>query len=485
MAAHLYWRVTVSAIQSGTLVRIYEIEMRGSKGGADQCTGGTATASTTNGVNVASRAFDNSTSLFWEATGATGWVRYQFAAPVDVIEYAITALATGGPTSWTLEWSDDGTAWTTADTVTLGVAWPSAVVARVLTTGTTDERITQAAALVLIADDSDGRVTQAAILALTSDSPGVRATQAAVLVLHNDEAAERVTQVAVLALVHETPCLQQLCQCWTITRQDGTVYRFTTHDEAVVLQGQTFQPCESLQATATSGGLVANGVGDVQLKGLITDDSITARDLFGGMFDGAIVEVWEAQWGDAERGFIPRRLAKGVLGEITQGDTHFRAEMLSPGARLQQRPLLNTHTPACRWNLGDGRCPVNIEALRVSGTVGALSAKNVLQRSDYRMFYDAARVEADAYFADGEITWTSGDNAGLRSEVRTNEAGWVTLWAPMPYPIGLLDTYTLTPGCTKTTDDHTVKFGLDMVDFGGFPHLPGNDAILQTPNAKG
>nr|WP_295378348.1 DUF2163 domain-containing protein [Pseudoxanthomonas sp.] len=487
MAVHTYWRVNVSAIQSGSRVRVYELEMRATKGGADQCAGGTASASTTNGVNVASRAFDNSTSLFWEATGTSGWIKYQFAAPVDVLELVVTALATGGPKTFTLEWSDDDVAWTSAMSLSLpSDAWDATVLSVPFTVGADDERVTQASALVLIADEAAERVTQAVVLALAFDAPDERVTQAAVLVLHDDQAAERVTQVAVLALVHETPCLTRRAQCWTITRLDGTVYRYTTADVPVVLFGQTFSPCQSLLATASSAGVVQGGAGDVAVNGMITDDQIRAVDLIGGKFDGATVEVWTGEWDPGfEQGFIPFRLTRGVVGKVSQSESGFTAELLSAGARLQQRPLLQSITPACRFELGDGRCPVVIGDFEVSGLVVALDTLVASDRSVYRKFFDSSRVEADGYFADGSLTWTSGGNVGLDVQVRTNESGWVSLWSPMPHPIQITDAYTLTPGCAKTSDDHTVKFGLGIVSFGGFPNLPGTDAMIETPNAKG
>lgn len=220
------------------------------------------------------------------------------------------------------------------------------------------------------------------------------------------------------------------------------------------------------------------------MQGLIADESISARDILGGLYNGATVEVWETQWTDTEPGFIPRRLMRGVMGRISQSDAVFKADALTAGARLMQRPLLHPHTPSCRYDLGDGRCPVALGPITVTGSITGLPALNALQRSKYRMFSDSSRAEADGYFADGRITWTSGLNTGLSAEVRTNVAGVFTLWAPMPYEITAGDTYSMVPGCNKTRDDHTVKFGLNMTDFGGFPDLPGFDAITRTPDAK-
>lgn len=494
MAAHVYWRINVTANNGSSFLAIAETEMRATAGGADQCAGGTASASSEfSGSFVAGNAVDNNASTVWSPTSTTGWWRYQFASAVEVLEYTIQghpSSPTRDPRDWTLEFSDDGTNWTVTDTRTGQTGWTNGQIRTFTVTpvdpAEPDARVTQAAFLTLDKGTTDARVTQVAVMALSLEGVEARATQAAWMTLSKEEVGARVTQTAWLALVHETPCLQKLAQCWSIARTDGVTLRYTTHDGPVTLQGEVYAPCDSLRVSAQSGGVLSGGtVGDAGVRGLIVDGAITQRDILGGLYDGAVVEVWEQQWDPTnEHGFIPRRLARGIFGKITHGDVAYNAELVSPGARLMQRPLLRPHTPACRHDLGEGLCPVDLGPLTVSGSVTATPARSALHRSEFRMFADSTRAEAEGYFADGRVTWTSGLNAGFSAEIRTNTAGVFTLWAPMPYKIAAGDAYTMTPGCNKTRGDHTVKFGLDMVDFGGFPDLPGNDAILQTPNAK-
>lgn len=131
MAAHLYWRFNISANDGDTsFLTIAEIEMRATVGGADQCEGGTATASTSEASSPPSNAVDNNASSRWNtATGVlTGWWRYQFPAAVEVLEYTIRAHPTTAgrsPKTWTLEWSDDGSSWTVADTRSNETGWTS------------------------------------------------------------------------------------------------------------------------------------------------------------------------------------------------------------------------------------------------------------------------------------------------------------------------------------------------------------------------
>lgn len=108
-----------------------EIELRAESGGVDQCTGGTASASSTDGANAASRAFDdnyNSGFNAWYGTAplAGSWVAYQFAEPVGVKEVAFTPGYFGslsyGPSSFSVQYSDNGVDWFTVATFT-GLTW--------------------------------------------------------------------------------------------------------------------------------------------------------------------------------------------------------------------------------------------------------------------------------------------------------------------------------------------------------------------------
>lgn len=300
----------------------------------------------------------------------------------------------------------------------------------------------------------------------------------------------RVTQAAVLALVTKTPSLTQRCQLWKITRADAFVFAYTTHDENVDFRGVTYKACESLSATATDAGILsAGGIGDTQINGLLVDDAITEHDLVNGLFDGARVEVWEHPWGGDDQD-VTRLLTRGVLGKTTHGGVTYSAEMLSPGVKLSQKPLLDTYTPACRYrDLADPRCPVSPELLRITGSVTSVESRDAFNRATYRRFTDTSLVsssnaQADGFWSLGILTWITGDNAGIESEVKSDAAGVVTLWNSMPEEIAVNDTYSIIPGCDGSVESHTVKYGLTMIDFGGQPDIPGTDNMVRTPNAK-
>lgn len=287
---------------------------------------------------------------------------------------------------------------------------------------------------------------------------------------------------AYVAATH-VPCLTTRCQCWKITRADGTVYRFTTHDEIVTLYGEQYTPCDGLAASAIDSSMTSTGndASDVEVLGLLTDDHVSAADVADGLFDGAKFEAWRVGWGEAAE--IPQRLVKGILSSSTVESASYKAQVLTPATRLSQQPLLDVHTAGCRWELGDSRCKVNLPALEVAGAATATATLNAVSQLHRRRFQDTSRVEANGYFTLGTLTWTSGANTGRSSEVKTFTAGVITLWSPMPHPIQVGDAYVMVPGCNKLKDTCKTKYA-NYINFGGFPDVPGQDAITETPDAK-
>lgn len=125
--AHRYWRIHMSLSDSGGFTfSAAEIEMRATPSGADQCSGGTASAHSVFGSNPGSfdadKVFDNNNATLWSANGsnADGWIKYDFGSgvTVSVAEIAIRARNDGSfgqtPRYGVVEWSDNGTTWNSA-----------------------------------------------------------------------------------------------------------------------------------------------------------------------------------------------------------------------------------------------------------------------------------------------------------------------------------------------------------------------------------
>ena len=99
--------------------------------------------------------------------------------------------------------------------------------------------------------------------------------------------------------------------------------------------------------------------------------------------------------------------------------------------------------------------------------------------------FETSLVQATGWYDGGELTWTSGANAGQTVAVRSWDAATstLTLFLPALYPIQVGDAFTIRPGCDKTFATCQAKFD-NAINFRGFPHVPGNDQVLSYPDAQ-
>jgi uncharacterized phage protein (TIGR02218 family) len=320
-------------------------------------------------------------------------------------------------------------------------------------------------------------VTQGGAEYLFRIAAGANVEQAGVEYLLRVQPQNGVQQAGVEYLYKAVPCATQWCQIFTITRTDGEVFRYTTLDRDLDWKGDTYSACNSVVPSASESTGDIGAVGSMELTGLISDDGIAEFDLYAGLYDGARVEAWLVPWAGSD---APHRLLLATVGQIEFGADGWKVELIGDGAKLQQTPLLQTYTPQCRWKFGDANCTVDLAPLSVTGTADAGS-----QRS----FTDAARSETAGYFSFGRVTFTSGANDGISAEIREHAAGGVfTLWPRLASDVAAGDTYSMTPGCllSKTGAGGTngcVEWS-NYDNYGGFPDVPGEDAILARPVAK-
>ncbi len=92
--------------------------MRATVGGSDLCTGGTPFASTGTGAPY----YDNAVNVNGRVVGEH--FGYHFASPVVVAEIVLSIFAADWMTEGRIQYSDNGTDWATAKTLTgLGVVF--------------------------------------------------------------------------------------------------------------------------------------------------------------------------------------------------------------------------------------------------------------------------------------------------------------------------------------------------------------------------
>ena len=268
--------------------------------------------------------------------------------------------------------------------------------------------------------------------------------------------------------------LTTLAELVAITRTDGVVVAFTTHDADLLVDGVSYRADGSYsdgESLAQKSELKAD---DYDVTGVLDSALIDAGDVEAGLYDHARVDVYLCNWADPQMGKV--HLRRGWLGEIAQSGGQYKASLRGM-QDLLTRPIGATYTPACRHDFCDGACGIAAASVTVSGSVSFVT--------DRRRFTDNSRVEGAGIFTDGLLTWTSGANAGLAFEIAAwdSAAKAFKLWLPAPNEIAVGDSFTARAGCDKHFSTCRTRFG-NGANYGGFPYLPGVGKLLDYPEGN-
>lgn len=265
-----------------------------------------------------------------------------------------------------------------------------------------------------------------------------------------------------------------LARCWRLTRRDGAVMGFTDHDLPLTFDGDHYEPGAGFNASAAESttGLSPD---THEVAGALSSERITHDDVARGLYDGAEIALWLVDWTDPERRLM---LSRGLIGEIRRGETVFEAEVTGISDRLNQ-PFGRAYLHSCDSRLGDARCGVDVDqpAFRGEAAVTALAGPQQ---------FSAVGLEGFAadWFTGGRLVWTSGANAGLEAHVKSHLAAggeaMIELWLSPPLAAAPGDGFVVTAGCDRTAAGCAAKFG-NLLNFRGFPHMPGDDAVAGYP----
>lgn len=267
-----------------------------------------------------------------------------------------------------------------------------------------------------------------------------------------------------------------LATCWKLTRRDGGVQGFTDHDADIDYDGVTYIAASGFSPSAVENSANLK-VDQLEVEGMISDDSISEEDLLAGRYDFAEIEIFQLNYENLSHGIL--KLRRGWLGEVSLSRTAFTAEVRGLTQLLAQN-IGEYFSASCRASLGDSRCGIDMGSHTVTGSATSVSSRG--------QFTDSARTEATSLFTSGKITFTSGANSGLSMEVkeylyRSGIGGIISLALPMPYSIAPGDAYSLQKGCDKTLSICHGRFA-NVANFRGEPHVPGIDRMLETAGTR-
>ena len=270
-----------------------------------------------------------------------------------------------------------------------------------------------------------------------------------------------------------------VCQCWAIHRDDGVVMGFTDHDLPLTFEGITFAADSGMSARAIAQG-TGLAVDNTEAAGILTAASITEADIAAGRYDNAGVTIWQVQWDNVAARQIRFR---GTLGEITREGGAFRADLRGLSEALNQ-PQGRSYLKTCAAVLGDAACDVNVT------TDAQFVAEVEIDRASAGQVFDVVTAVPfnDRWFEGGLVVGLSGAATGLRGLIKQDTPGGgrrtLTLWQPLGAAVQPGDLIRLVAGCDKQASTCRDKFA-NLINFQGFPHIPGDDWMLAVPRSGG
>lgn len=263
-----------------------------------------------------------------------------------------------------------------------------------------------------------------------------------------------------------TSDLTYLAICWRVIRHDGVALGFTTHDRPLQIAGLRYDSAPGLVPSA----IVANDdleIDSMDVGGALTSDAITAADLAAGRYDGAAVTVFLVDWRMPDAG--QHRLVRGHIGAVETGtgaDSGFVAALRGPTAALSVTAI-ESYSPECRAELGDGRCRVAMRGRTARATVTSVDVAAML-----------VDVMGDPIgnYVDGRLRVLDGAEAGIEREIIALVDGALIIDEPLALAAGTR--ITLRQGCDKRLATCAGRFG-NAANFRGEPHVPGGDILMR------
>ncbi len=269
-----------------------------------------------------------------------------------------------------------------------------------------------------------------------------------------------------------------VCRCWGITRADGVVLGFTDHDVDLDFDGISFVADSGLSARAleqTTGLAVDN----TEALGVLSSGHVNEEDIAAGRYDGAQVVAWLVNWVDVSQRLV---LFRGSIGEIQRSAGAYQAELRGLSEVLNQ-PQGRIYQKSCGAVLGDLACGVDL------GQIG-FSTELAVEAVQGRKFYEFSGLNgfADRWFEKGRFEVLSGAAAGLVGMIKNDRIGAaireIELWEALRADIQLGDMVRIEAGCDRRRETCRLKFS-NLVNFRGFPAIPGEDWLLSVPRKSG
>lgn len=269
---------------------------------------------------------------------------------------------------------------------------------------------------------------------------------------------------------------------FTFALQDGTVYRFCSGDQDLVVSGLTyscggttgpyFEKADKKATTKRSiGTSVDQMVFDVIPGAWAPEGLPFSLAVRFGLFDGADFTYQRINMGtpgDTSAGAI--LMFGGLVGEIDYSNSAAQFTINSYLDILNIQMPRNVYQAGCLNTLFDVSCTLAQASFLNTGAVSG----GVSPSASAFAVSGVAAAAPTGYFNLGKVQFTSGKNAGVWRAVQSHSAGppaTLTVFPPFGFVPVLGDTLAAYPGCDKTQSTCTNKFA-NLANFRAMPFTP-------------
>lgn len=241
-----------------------------------------------------------------------------------------------------------------------------------------------------------------------------------------------------------------IADLWEFQLRNGITLYYTDADIDLVFDGNTYVHNNVLVtggALKQTRGLEPNDTDvtcypNVGMTPSMVGSTPFLQSVTNGMFDRAIVtrrRLFMPTWGDTSLGALVMFVGEMVDPDITRYTAPLHCKDVTNLLNIYMPR--RQYQPTCAWVFGDSNCTVDRTALAVSSSA-------IASTSGSSITCDLSNPAG--YFNSGVIKFTSGANANSVRTVKQYSVGTITLVAPFPNPIAAGDTFTATPGCSKS-----------------------------------
>ena len=236
--------------------------------------------------------------------------------------------------------------------------------------------------------------------------------------------------------------------CFKITRRDGVVLGFTTHDRSIDVGGTTYESVPGVTPSQLQQKADLS-IDNLDFKAILDSPSLVREDLLYGAYDYAQMDIFLVDWSDTAAGTIV--LSKGTLGEIQTGDVEFSAELRSLSQHLGATHGRTVMLECDVETFGEGRC--GLDKLNYAETV---SVTSIFEQ--YKIF-DTGTVQPPGYYTHGELRFEAGANMNAEYLIAEHSAGGrIRLAVRTPRGIAVTDQVRLIAGCDRRSSTCRDKF---------------------------